>query len=311
MNTMKGIVFHNKQPKLRDDLPIPSPKTGEVLVRVSHSTVNGHEIEVASSAGLRLLGKLMGARGEVRTGLEFAGTVKSEGARFTVGDRVIGYVDMTRGWKPHAEFVAINEGYIAHRPEELSPQMASAIPMSGQTALVALRDIGEIQGEDRVLVLGAAGGVGVMAVQIASTLGAHVTAVAQQKHHPLLLELGADITVDSRELNLSDLSGEYKLVLDLTTTYRFRHVRHLLGDRGCFVPANPLSSLWDILFRRQARYLWVDRGDTAKLDTLAAWAVSDKLDPVIDQVYPLHEADAAFSRGMARGKAGRVVLALI
>ncbi len=310
MDTMRGIVLDGQRPQLAEDLSIPTPRAGEVLVRVTHATVNGHEIQVASNAVLCCLGKLMGAKGPVRTGLEFAGVVQSDGEHLSAGDEVLGYVDMTRGWRPHAEFIAIPEGYLALRPGTVPQPTAAALSMSGQTALVALRDLADVQAGDAVLVLGASGGVGVMAVQIARLMGAEVTAIANRSHHPLLRDLGAHTVIHSRDLDLSALTGDYKLVLDLTTIYRYRQVRHLLAADGSFVPANPLNSLFDVLVRGQVRYLWVDKGDQGKLDELAAWAADGKLEAVIDQVYPLGDMESAFSRALERGKAGRVVLEL-
>lgn len=311
MNSMKGIVLNNNQPILRSNLPIPVPKTGEVLVRVTHSTVNGHEIQMAANRMIRLIGKIMGAKGEVQTGLEFSGVVESNGTHFSTGDDVLGYVDMTTGWKPHAQFISIPETYLAHKPHSLSSVDAAALPMSGQTALVALKDIARTEPGDSILILGASGGVGVMGIQIAKSLGARVTAVGRKTHHSLLEELGAETLVDSTNLDLSKLEGNYNLVFDLTTAYRYRHIRHLLHkQKGVFIPANPLNSLTDIWLRPNVRYLWVVRGNTPLLEQLATMAASRTLKPVIDKIYPLSDARAAFSRATVRGKAGRVVLTL-
>ena len=310
MRKMNGIVLKGLVPQLRTDIPVPEPQAGEVLVRITHATVNGHEIELAASSVMRLLGKLMGARGEVQTGLEFTGTVQTSSSRFKKGDEVLGYVDMTKGWKPHADYVAIPEDFLALRPEGLSAIDAAAIPMSAQTALVALRDMANVQPGDRVLVVGASGGVGLMAVQIGRLLGGQVTAVANPKHHQLLLNLGAEETVNSGDQGLASLTGGYVLILDMTTMLRFKQVRHLLAERGVFLPANPLNSLWDIMFKKQVQYLWVDKGDHNKLAELTQWALSGDLKSVIDGVYPVERLGDAFARALERGKAGRVVLEL-
>jgi len=308
MKTMTGVVWTDGEPLVRHDLTRPEPGPGEVLVQVTHATVNGHEIEVAESAFLRLVGRAMGARGEVVTGLEFAGVVRSSGETYVPGDPVLGYVNMTRGWRPHGAFIAIAEAQLARRPAQLSAVDASALSMSGQTALVALRDIAGVSAGDSVMVLGASGGVGVLAVQIARILGARVTAVAKETHHALLSRLGAHTVMDSADLDLARLRGKHALILDMTTTHRYRHVRHLLSDDGCFIPANPLNCLLDVATRRQVRYLWVDKGHAAKLEELAAWAASGSLEMVIDAVYSMGEVAPAFERARARGKAGRVVL---
>ena len=97
LNTMTGIVLQEATPHLRNDLPIPPVKKGEVRVRILYSTVNGHEIELAANKGMRFLNKLMGAKGEVQTGLEFSGIVETDGQVWSKGDKVLGYVYLTKG----------------------------------------------------------------------------------------------------------------------------------------------------------------------------------------------------------------------
>ena len=116
---MRGLALDRGAPlgvRLRQDLERPVPKAGEVLVRVSHSTVNGHEFEMAASSLVRAMSWLSRAPGRVRTGLEFAGIVESDGATFRRGDAVMGYVEIIAGWRPHADFVAIPEDYLAPVP---------------------------------------------------------------------------------------------------------------------------------------------------------------------------------------------------
>ncbi len=306
---MKGIVLNGKEPVLKQDLPIPPIANGEVKVRVIYSTVNGHEIELASSKSARLLGKIMGARGEVQTGLEFTGVVETKGQTFSVGDKVFGYIDMTKGWKPHAEYISIPEQYLAHLPDALSESSTAALPMSAMTALTALRDIAKVQTGDSVLIFGASGGVGITAIQIAKILGATVTAVASAKHHELLTELGADKCIDYRTTNVSDMTGQYSAILEMTTQYRLKQIKHLLKDNGIFMPANPFNNLLDFLFNgRLTKWLFVDKGNTEQLNQIAAWAKLGLIKPVIDQEFELTHYKDAFKRALERGKAGRVLL---
>ncbi|MEO0600594.1 MAG: hypothetical protein AAF211_04105, partial [Myxococcota bacterium] len=109
-STMRGLVLDPEAPhalRLRHDLPVPEPGPGEIRVRVTHSTVNGHEVELARNPLVRGLGWLRGARGEVRTGLEFSGVVDVGGELFDEGETVMGYAEVTAGPRPHADYVVI------------------------------------------------------------------------------------------------------------------------------------------------------------------------------------------------------------
>ncbi len=309
MNTMHGLVLDAEgHPNLQNGLSIPTPGKGEVVVRVAHSTVNGHEFELAQNGLLRLLGWLRGAPVAIRTGLEFAGVVESEGQHFSVGQRVMGYVDMVAGHKSHADYVAIPEAFLAKVPDGMSLEHAAALPMGAQTALVALREVASVEAGDRVLVFGASGGVGVMAVQIASVLGAEVAAVAGGAHHELLVELGASEVVDYRATKIEQMSGIYDAILDFSDTLRLRQVRHLLAADGAFVPADPFKNLVDIVFSGTTKWLMVDRGDASLLEEIAQWAAAGQLRAVVDRSYGRDQWRAAVQRSHERGRAGRVVL---
>ncbi|MEM6530522.1 MAG: NAD(P)-dependent alcohol dehydrogenase, partial [Chloroflexota bacterium] len=307
--TMKGIVLNGTAPQLHNSLPIPPIGNREVRVKILYSTVNGHEIERESNRGFRFLNKLMGAKGKVQTGLEFSGIVESDGKVFSSGEKVLGYVDLARGWKPHAEYISISEQYLAPLPASLSLADAATLPMSAMTALVALRDIGQITQGTTVLILGASGGVGVTAVQIASILGASITTVAGASHHQLLKDLGADTVIDYKTTDITETDTQYELILDMTANYRFNQIRHLLTDDGIFIPANPFSALFDMLLnRKRIGWLYVDRGDSKMLTELAEWAAAGKLKSVIDSTFDLEDYRAAFDRALSRGKAGRVLI---
>ncbi len=309
--TMCGLAFRPKTDllvQLEDGLPLPHVKKGEVLVRVTHSTVNSHEFELAQLALMRTVMFLSGARGPVKTGLEFAGVVASDGAAFREGDAVMGYINMYSGARPHAEYVSIPEAYLSRVPASVSPAEASTLPMSGLTALTALRDVAKVKPGQDVLVLGATGGVGVLTVQIAKHLGATVTAVASQAHHDRLRQLGASHTVDYRQTPITDMKGPFHAILDFSNTRSLKDVRHLLTSDGVFVPADPVRNALDILLSRHAAYLMVDRGSTEGLEELAGWVDEGILSTVTDQVFPLDQWRDAVARSHQRGRLGRTVL---
>lgn len=310
--TMRGLVpdpANRSTVLLRQDLAVPEPGPGEIRVRVTHSTVNGHEFELAHHPMVRLIGWLRGMPGEVRTGLEFAGIVDTDGELFDRGETVMGYVDLGSGGRPHADYVVIPEAYVAPTPHGMPLAKASALPMSALTAFVALRRVARVRAGDEVLILGASGGVGVMAVQIASLLGASVTAVASASHHEALHSLGAVHTVDYRQTSLAEMKGSFHAILDFSDQNDLSGVRHLLSARGVFVPADPLKRFGDIALSKRAKWLMVDRGDGPLLQRIARWVEAGRLDAIVDDVFTIDDWSAAVARSHERGRLGRTVLA--
>lgn len=308
---MRGLMFDagvESRVRLREDLSVPSVKEGELLVRVTHSTINGYEFDMASDPLLRVMRWWAGAPGQVRTGLEFAGVVKSDGVTFKEGDRVMGYVDMIAGWRPHADYVSIPEAYVSRAPRGVSLAEASTLPMSTLTALASLRDVAGVQADHEVLILGASGGVGVMAVQIARILGAKVTAVASSRHREALERYGAQDVIDYRETSIEALRGSFDAILDFSITTRLKQVRHLLSPGGIFVPADPIRNLTDVMFSSRAGYLMVDKGDSERLSEIATWVEEGKLEAVVSEMFTLDDWQRAVSRSHERGRMGRTVL---
>ena len=310
---MRGLVLDPSEStgiRLRDDLAVPIPKAGEIRVRVAYASVNSYELDIARNPLVRLIQFVRRAPGEVRTGLEFSGTADTDGLEFAAGDPVFGYVEMIGGWKPHGEYLAIPERYVAHAPKGMPLDRAAALPMSAQTALVALQQVARVQPGQRVLVLGASGGVGVMVVQIARILGAEVTAVAGKRHHARLSELGATHTSDYRGTPLDRMTGSFDAILDFSRTAYLSEVRHLLADGGVFIPADPVRNIRDVTLSRRAKYLMVDRGDSALLRQIARWAEEGKIESMVDEVFELDDWPVAVKRSRERGRLGRTMLQL-
>lgn len=308
---MRGLVFDGQAPdrvRFSDRLAIPEPKPGEIRVRVTHATVNGHEFELASHPLVRLVGWLQGGPRKVRTGLEFAGIVDTAGATHRPGERVMGYVDLMSGMRPHADYVTIPEAYIAASPRGLPLAQAAALPMSALTALESLRHVASLRAGQRVLIVGASGGVGVMAVQIARILGALPIAVASAPHHARLTKLGAEKAIDYRETPIAQIEGPFDAILDFSATLWLSQVRHLLNRRGVFIPADPFRNAADILRFRRARWLMVDKGHAAKLQEIAAWVEQGQLESIVNETFALADWRTAVAQSHARGRLGRIVL---
>src|SRR5690349_10260362 len=240
-DTMRAIVQHRygtvPEEVLRlERITCPRPAAGEVLVKVLAAGVDrGTWHLMAGQPYLMRLG--FGFRGpRIRVpGLDVAGTVEATGpgvTRFAVGDEVFG---IARG--SFAEYAVAREAKLARKPAALTFAQAAALAVSGLTALQGLRDAGHIQAGQKVLVIGASGGVGSYAVQLAKVFGAEVTGVASTAKADLVRTIGADHVIDYHKQDFADGRQRYDLILDISGNTPLSRLRRALTPRGTLVIA--------------------------------------------------------------------------
>ncbi|WP_218044619.1 NAD(P)-dependent alcohol dehydrogenase [Aestuariispira insulae] len=292
---------------LVDNLESPEPGEGDVLVRVHTASVNPYDRESADGVYDGYYDEF-GVQEPVRTGLEFSGEVVSQGAVFGAGDRVYGYVHLITGWKTHAEFITVPESYLAPIPEGLKETEAAALPLGILTSLNVFEDMRPVTGAGRVLIIGAAGGIGVYAVQVAKALGYEITALCSPVQRDFVAELGADHLPDFDPETLDGLPGNYDIILDLSTRFRLDQCESLLSNVGKFVPALPDDANGGNSESVKVGYLMVMEGDGKRLEKAADWIASGDIKPVIDQVYSFSDHLSAFDRLNVRGKKGRIIM---
>ncbi|SBT45957.1 NAD(P)-dependent alcohol dehydrogenase [Micromonospora narathiwatensis] len=317
---MKAIVQDRYGPAdvLRlADIEIPTPGDGQVLVQVRAAGVDPGVWHLMTGLPylVRLGYGLRRPRVRVR-GMDLAGVVTAVGAGvtgFTPGDEVFG-----TGAGSFAEYAVASAGRLAPKPATLSFEQAAAVPVSGQTALTAVRDAAWIRPGDRVLVIGAGGGVGSYAVQLARAAGAHVTGLCGPTKLDLVRGLGAHEVVDYTRADLPD--HRYDAVIDTAGNRPLSRLRRVLAATGVLllVGGEARGGRWMWGFDRQLRALalspfvkqrlvpLVSKESTANLAALAGLVEAGELTPVVDRVWPLADvpdAIRALHGGHASGKA--------
>jgi NADPH:quinone reductase-like Zn-dependent oxidoreductase len=320
---MKAIVYYRHGgPEVLEyrDVPTPVPADNEVLLRVRAAALNPLDWRMMRAPAIlaKLLGFSKGAT-FAAPGIDVAGVVEAVGGAVTQcrpGDEVFG-----AGNRTCAEFACAREDKTARKPGEVSFEHAASIPIGGLTALQALRDHAHLQPGQKVLINGAAGGVGVFAVQLARWLGAEVTAVCSTRNLDFVRLLGAHHAIDYTRDDFTRGGVRYDVIFDLAGHRSLNACRRALTPEGFYIAAAPPKGLLPMFIRMPAIFVMplfisqkmkffsarVRRDD---LHLLAGLMADGKIVPVLDRTVPLAEtADAIryLELGHARGK---VIIAL-
>jgi NADPH:quinone reductase-like Zn-dependent oxidoreductase len=325
-DTMQAIAQSRYGPDpetvLREiEAPRPTARAGEVLVAVAATSIDRGTLHLLTGRPqlMRLMGFGLRRPKALNPGRSFAGTVVEVGDGVTqlhAGDEVYG---TTNG--SFAEYVAADVAKVARKPANLTFEEAAAVPVSGGTAIQAVRDAG-VQPGQSVLVIGASGGVGTFLVQVAKSSGAHVTAVASTSKLELVRALGADAVIDYRRQDALDGARTYDVILDTGGNRPLSEVRRALAPNGTLVIvggendgrwlggfARNLKALALAPFARGQRLRSLaSKENAADLDELRDLIEQGLLTPAIDRTYALSEATAAIRRLMGGDARGKIVI---
>ena len=226
---MKAIVYHEygSADVLKcEEIEKPVPKDDEVLIKVCAASVNPLDWRLMKPGILRLFFGLRKPR-TGRPGVDVAGEVEAVGrniTQFKPGDKVFG---RCRG--AFSEFACTAARNVVMKPDNVTLEQAASVFVAGLTALQGLRDKGKIQPGKRVLINGAAGGVGTFAVQIAKTFGAHVTGVCSTRNIDLVRSIGADEVIDYTRSYFTTSNQRYDLILECVGNHSFSECRRVLN----------------------------------------------------------------------------------
>ncbi|MCO4748015.1 MAG: NAD(P)-dependent alcohol dehydrogenase [Proteobacteria bacterium] len=302
------------------DAPTPSVEAGEVLIRIHASPVTegDRRLRSADFPGMTaLFGRLaMGLTGPRKPiqGSMFAGEVVEVGAEvshYAVGDRVFGEAEHGA----YAEYLRRPaDSSMAKQPEGMSADEVAALPYGAGTALIFLRDLAELQANENVLILGASGGVGRYAVQIAKSMGARVTGVCSQKNVELVRSLGADETLDYASEDFTQQDTKYDVIFDIADATTFPAAKRVLTPNGRYLTLYMsfgvlFHMLWTSLFGTQKALFSVAMPTPEHIETLADLAGKGVITPNVAKRFPLAQIGDAHTA--AEGSlSGEVIVTL-
>jgi NADPH:quinone reductase-like Zn-dependent oxidoreductase len=304
------------------DIEKPFPKDDEVLVKVRASSLNPADwhMKKGKPAIVRLITGLRTPK-NARIGFDLSGVVEAIGrnvTRFDVGDEVFGMCHPAI-----AEYACAPESGLARKPANVSFEESAAVPLTAYTALQGLRDRAKLAAGQHVLINGAAGGVGTMAVQIAKWLGAEVTAVCSTGNMSMIRSLGADRVIDYTQEDFTKNGQAYDVIFDLVANHSLRATRRVIKPHGFYIAAGilGLKPMMRILprmlampllsrFTRQKWMMLLAKGNAADLATISELVESGKIRPVIDKISSMAELPNAINHLDAKHTRGKVVISI-
>jgi NADPH:quinone reductase-like Zn-dependent oxidoreductase len=304
-----------------EDVEAPVARKGEVLLRVGAASafIGDWHVMTGTPYAIRLVSGLRSPKQRVR-GQDVAGTVEGVGdgvTAFRVGDEVFGV-----GVGTFAEYATARPDRLAPKPTNLSFGEAATVPTTGCTALQGLRNVGKVRSGQTVLVIGAAGGVGSFAVQIAKAFGAHVTGVASTPKVGLVRSIGADEVIDYTREEIVDGKRRFDVIFDTAGNREASYLRGALTPKGTLVLAGGegggrwlgmgrvmrAKAMSPFVGQKMTNYL--ARPNAADLHVLKDLIEAGKLKPLIGATYPLSDVpDAMRELGTGHGR-GKVVIAV-
>jgi NADPH:quinone reductase-like Zn-dependent oxidoreductase len=318
---MKAIVYsHYGSADVLQCEEIERPTAGDdqILIRVRAAAAN--PLDWRLMRGGPLIFRILLRQPKVkRTGRDVAGQVEAVGrnvTRFKPGDEVFG---VCRG--SFAEYACASESRLAKKPGNVSFEQAASVPIAALTALQGLRDYGKVRPGQKVLINGAAGGVGTFAVQIAKSLGAHVTGVCSTRNLELVRSIGADHVIDYTQEDFTAGGDRYDVILDCVANHPLSAYMRVMNSKGrCVIAGGPKKMR--VFLKRMLEALVLSPIGSRKfvpfmaririedLNVLGELMGTGKVTPVIDRCYRLSEAPQAIRYLEAGHARGKVVISL-
>lgn len=309
MPEMQAIRIHaygGPEVLIHETAPRPVPERGEVLVRIHAAGINPVDWKIRAG----YLKEFMPISFPAILGMDLSGVVEAVGpgvTRFKAGDEVYAMANMKKGGS-YAEYIAIEEGILALKPRSLDHVHAAAIPLAGLTAYHGLLEVGDVKPGQKVLIHGAAGGVGAFAVQIAKWKGAHVMGTASARNQGFLRELGVEKAIDYGTQAFEKIASDMDLVIDTIGGETQERSWSVLKKGGILAstvgqPQAPANAPQNVVGKAIQ-----NRPNAEGLKVLADLADTGKLLAFIESEFPLKETRKAHEKSQAGHTRGKLVL---
>lgn len=300
-----------------EEIQKPIPGDNEVLIKVHAASANAGDWHLLRGEPfmVRMMFGLLKPKHKI-LGADVAGKVEAVGkdvTQFQPGDQVFGDVSES-GYGAFAEYVAVPENVVALKPAQMSFEEVVAVPSAALTALQGLRDNGQIQPGQNVLVNGASGGVGTFAVQIAKSFGAEVTGVCSTRNVDIVRSIGADHVIDYTQEDFTQNGHRYDLIIDAATYRSISDYKRVLNPGGVYVMVGGATAqffqamlLGPLMSMAGSKKMgtFIKKPNQKDLGFMKGLLEAGKVVPVIDRYYPLNEVPEALrylEEGHARGK---------
>lgn len=320
--TMKAIVYeaYGAPDVLKiQQVPKPSPKPNEVMIRVHATTVSAADwrLRKADPFAARLFNGLFRPKRKI-LGMEMAGEIVEVGSavkQFKVGDAV--FCGMGTASGTYAAYVCVPEtGAIVHKPENITMEEAAAIPFGATASLYFLRDLGEIQPGQKVLINGASGALGVYGVQLAKYFGAEVTGVCSARNVEVVRQIGADHVIDYTKTDFTQGEEQYDIVYDTVGKTTFAAAKRVLKSNGVFLAAagflkEYLQMLSTSILGGKRVKSGVSFENKDQMLFLQDLIEQGKIQPVIGRRYPMEQIVEAHAYVEQGHKTGAVVISML
>lgn len=310
MKAAKYDNFEGPKGVYLGDLEIPKVGEGEILVRITAAGVNPVDAVITKGYYKDMIPHSF----PIIPGWDFAGIIEERGhaaRRFKVGDEVFAYARRPEiKWGTFAEYIVIPESYVAKRPENISMEAASAIPLAGLTAYQSLYQYGALSQGQKLLILGASGGVGSFAIQLAKAKGAEVIGVASTKNHDYMKSLGADHTVDYKDRDVGKAVMEIypegvDLIFDCTSGETLQQSLKCLRDSGKLVSI--LNQGEEINTEIDFQFVFVEP-NALQLDHLRQLVNDEKVKVQVNSVFRLGEVVEALEQIETLHTTGKIII---
>lgn len=286
----------------------PNISANEVLVKIKAASLNPKDIMVRKGKFKAFTGRKM----PQGIGFDFAGTIAvSSDHRYQKGDNVFG---MLNGWQggSFADYISVSVDEFYRIPDNITFIEAAGVPLAGQTALQALRDIGNIKKGQSVCINGASGGVGTLAIQIAKELGGVVTTISSSQNMSLCQSFGADRSLSYQDINILNIKEHFDVFFDVFGNYSFIKAKHLLASKGVYITTVPKADIVieqvRNVFRAQQAKIVVVKSKSDDIQWLAEKLSQKKIKPVVDHTYKFDEIKQAEHYLESKRATGKVII---